>query len=38
MTGFGLLASSLLRDRSGIPLDLDFERSGRWKSWTTPKG
>lgn len=34
MTAFGLLASVLLRDRSNIPLDLDFERSGQWKSWT----
>ncbi|WP_125098251.1 MFS transporter [Leucobacter chromiireducens] len=36
MTGFGLLATILLRDRSNIPLGVDFERSGQWKSWTPP--
>ncbi|MBL3699905.1 MFS transporter [Leucobacter luti] len=34
MTGLGLLATILLRDRSNIPLDVEFERSGQWKSWT----
>ena len=37
MTALGLLASTLLRDRSNIPLDLEFERSGQWRSWTPPK-
>lgn len=37
MTALGLLASSLLRDRSNIPLDLDFERSGQWKTWSPAK-
>ncbi|SJM63362.1 MFS transporter [Gulosibacter sp. 10] len=33
MTAIGLVATSLLRDRTGVPLDLEFERSGRWKDW-----
>lgn len=37
MTSLGLLASVLLKDRSNIPLDLEFERSGQWKSWTPVK-
>ena len=37
MTSLGMLATILLRDRSNIPLDLEFERSGQWKSWT-PQG
>ncbi|WP_449281016.1 MFS transporter [Leucobacter sp.] len=37
MTSLGLLASVLLKDRSNIPLDLEFERSGQWKSWTPAK-
>ena len=37
MTAFGLLASTLLRDRSNIPLDLDFERSGQWRDWAPAK-
>ena len=36
MTSLGMLATILLRDRSNIPLDLDFERSGQWKSWNPP--
>ncbi len=36
MTGLGLLATVLLRDRSNIPLDLEFERSGQWQNWTPP--
>ncbi|QBE48697.1 MFS transporter [Leucobacter triazinivorans] len=38
MTSLGLLASLLLKDRSNIPLDLEFERSGEWKSWTPARG
>ena len=34
MTSLGMLATILLRDRSNIPLDLEFERSGQWQSWT----
>ena len=34
MTALGMLATILLRDRSNIPLDLDFERSGQWQNWT----
>ncbi|GAA1593768.1 MFS transporter [Leucobacter chromiireducens] len=34
MTSLGMLATILLRDRSNIPLDLEFERSGQWKTWT----
>lgn len=37
MTSLGLLASVLLKDRSNIPLDLDFERSGHWKTWEPAK-
>ncbi|WP_427870423.1 MFS transporter [Leucobacter luti] len=37
MTGLGLLASTLLRDRSNIPLDANFERSGQWQDWTPAK-
>ncbi|MBL3685813.1 MFS transporter [Leucobacter zeae] len=37
MTATGLLATSLLRDRTGIPLDHDFERSGAWKTWRPAK-
>ncbi|QZY50616.1 MFS transporter [Leucobacter tenebrionis] len=37
MTAIGLLATSLLRDRTGVPLDLDFERSGEWKDWRPAK-
>jgi MFS family permease len=37
MTSLGLFASLTLKDRSNIPLDLEFERSGQWKSWTPAK-
>lgn len=37
MTSLGLLASLLLKDRSNIPLDLEFERSGKWKTWEPAK-
>ena len=37
MTGLGLLASILLKDRSNIPLDSNFERSGQWQDWTPAK-
>lgn len=37
MTGIGLLASTLLRDRSNVPLDIEFEKSGQWQNWTPSK-
>ncbi|WP_081611624.1 MFS transporter [Leucobacter sp. UCD-THU] len=37
MTGLGLLASTLLKDRSNIPLDPEFEHSGLIHTWTPAK-
>ena len=34
MTALGLFASLMLKDRTNIPLDVEFERSGQWKTWT----
>ncbi|MBK0422269.1 MHS family MFS transporter [Leucobacter sp. CSA2] len=34
MTSLGLLASILLKDRSNIPLDIEFERTGQIAVWT----
>lgn len=36
MTSLGMLATILLRDRSNIPLGVEFERSGQWQNWTPP--
>ncbi|MFA5606235.1 MAG: MFS transporter [Leucobacter sp.] len=33
MTILGLFASAMLKDRSNIPLDVEFERTGQWKVW-----
>lgn len=33
-TAFGLLASTLLKDRKNIPLSSEFEQSGEWKTWS----
>ncbi|QZY53183.1 MFS transporter [Leucobacter tenebrionis] len=37
MTGFGLLASTLLKDRTNIPLDPEFEHSGLINTWVPAK-
>lgn len=37
MTGLGLLASTLLKDRTNIPLDPEFEHSGLIKTWAPAK-
>lgn len=33
MTFLGFIGSSFLRDRTRIPLDAEFERSGNWETW-----
>jgi MFS family permease len=33
MTLLGFIGSSLLRDRTRIPLDAEFQRSGNWATW-----
>ena len=39
MTALGPLATSFLKDSSGVPLDLEFERSGGvWATWTPGTG
>ncbi|WP_084705361.1 MFS transporter [Leucobacter chironomi] len=37
MTGLGLLASTLLKDRTNIPLDPEFEHSGLIHTWVPAK-
>ncbi len=34
MTVIGLIATILMPDRRGIPLDHSFEESGKWESWS----
>ncbi|MCW2288175.1 putative MFS family arabinose efflux permease [Leucobacter luti] len=33
MTAIGFVATSFLKDRTGVPLDHEFEQSGAWASW-----
>lgn len=33
MVAIGMTGALLLKDRSHIPLDIGFERSGQWASW-----
>lgn len=35
MTVIGFVATLMLRERRGIPLDRGFEDSGRWEEWTS---
>ncbi|QIK63779.1 MHS family MFS transporter [Leucobacter viscericola] len=37
ITFIGLFATTILRDRSNIPLDIEFENSGQWENWTSEK-
>lgn len=37
MTAIGLTATTLLKDRTGVPLDVAFERTGQWKMWVPEK-
>ncbi|MFJ3956817.1 MFS transporter [Arthrobacter sp. NPDC090010] len=38
MTGIGALVTSLLKDRTRVPLDLESERNGTWKDWDVKGG
>lgn len=33
MTAIGLVATTILKDRTGIPLDQEFEQSDQWHTW-----